>query len=57
MSGVNKWDNEILDVLNARLEDLASCHKDDDCHAMARGIELAIDDVLNLLKDRVSDER
>lgn len=48
---------KIIDTLTIRLEDLASCHKDDDCHTIARGVELAIDDVLNLLKDKVNDER
>lgn len=47
----------VLDVLTIRFDDLDSCHKDDDCRTMARGVELAIDDVLNILKDDVSDEK
>lgn len=48
MTDKNLFIKSVLDILTIRFNDLVSCHKDDDCRTMARGVELAIDDVLNL---------
>lgn len=36
---------KVLAVVQARHDELAQCHKQDDCHLLAKGIWLALDDV------------
>lgn len=39
----------VNNVLSSRIHDLSTCHKEDDCHTLARGVELALDDLLTAL--------
>lgn len=36
---------KVLAVVQMRHDELAQCHKQDDCHLLAKGIWLALDDV------------
>lgn len=41
-----------INTLENRIDELNSCHKDDDCHTLASGIELALEDALYFIDER-----
>lgn len=48
---------DAMEIIKDRIEDLTSCHKDDDCKVIAQGAELALADIEdNLVTDDGGDQ-